>query len=124
MLEKSYQGISKQETTNTKKKELTPLLAKGTTIVVATVLISAGLLLVGLMSSPHLKVYAQVADNCSSQEASIDGSDSGTSDSAQSCQCFGPTDEIISCGSLYQTNPPQISPPVSVDPIPPHLYDR
>jgi hypothetical protein len=124
MLEKSYQDISKQETTNTKKKEFTPLLTKDTTIVLATVLISGGLLLVGLMSSPHLKVYAQVADNCRSQEASTDGSDIGTSDSAQSCYCFGPTDEIIPCGSRSETSPSQISPPVSVDPIPPQLYDR
>jgi hypothetical protein len=124
MLEKSYQHIQKEETTNIRKKVLNPVSIKVTTIVVATMLISGGLLLGGLMSSPHLKVYAQVADNCNSQEASTDGSDIGTSDSAQSCYCFGPTDEIIPCGSRSETSPSQISPPVSVDPIPPQLYDR
>ena len=107
MLKKSYQDISKQKTTNTKKKELTPLFTKTTTIV-AAVLISSGLLLGGLMSS-HLKVYAQAIDNCNSQGSNTDGSDGETSDSAQPCNCFGPTDEIIPCSSLSPNNPPPVS---------------
>jgi hypothetical protein len=123
MLEKHDQDIQKEETTNIKKKVLNPVSIKVTTIV-ATVLISGGLLLGGLMSSPQLKVYAQVIDNCSSQEDGTDGSNSGTSGHVQSCHCFGPTDEIIPCGSLSPTSPRPLSPTIGVDPIPPQIDNR